>query len=118
MNEVGLPDLPCSATIAKRSPPIPHEADSTTDAANAVATAASTAFPPFESARNPAAVARGWAEETIPRVENAGPTRRRGQRGLVKPATADASGKPIIKFSSSDVYGRPNGGADVIAGAS
>ena len=53
-------------TMAKRSPPTPHEAGMVTASTSAAAMAASTALPPLASASSPAAVASGCAAATIP----------------------------------------------------
>jgi len=55
-----------SQTIAKRSPPMPHDIGSSRPRAALTAMAASTALPPFCRTSTPICTARGWAAATIP----------------------------------------------------
>ena len=50
------------------SPPMPFITGSTTVSVMAVASAASTALPPFSSMRTPACAARGWLAATVLRA--------------------------------------------------
>src|SRR5262249_28166721 len=62
-----------SQTIANRSEPMSLEPGCTTASVIAVATAASTAFPPRRSTASPAPAASGWLVATAPRgAYNAG----------------------------------------------
>ena len=55
-----------SHTIAKRSPPKPHDMGSTTPSTALAAMAASTALPPCCKIRIAVAVASGWLVAAIP----------------------------------------------------
>ena len=63
---------PSCQTCAKQSPPIPVDMGSVTQSTAAAASAASAAFPPRSSARNPARVASGWLVATIASAATAG----------------------------------------------
>ena len=52
--------------MAKTSLPIPLDVGSSTVRAMAVASAASTALPPFSNIASPALAARGWLVATTP----------------------------------------------------
>jgi len=65
-------ELVPSHTRAKESPPIDDVAGSTTVRAAAMATAASTAFPPSRSTSRPVRAAKGWLVATTPFVANTG----------------------------------------------